>query len=79
MQFKTAVKEEEDNQTERYVRIDDLTDIKVQLQELYTTKIKNGLSTQDIASALGVTHDTVKAYFSYFDVLLKFYKDLRAL
>lgn len=76
---KYEAKEEEDNQTERYVRIDDLTDIKVQLQELYTTKIKNGLSTQDIASALGVTHDTVKAYFSYFDVLLKFYKDLRAL
>lgn len=70
---------EEYDQDERYVRIDDLMEIKSQLQELYTAKIKNGMSTQDIAHALGVTHDTVKAYFSYFDVLLKFYKDLRSL
>lgn len=61
------------------VTFDDLKSIQALLQELYTTKIKQGLTTKEIADGLGMTQDTVKAHFSYFDLLYNFAKNLAAL
>lgn len=61
------------------VTFGDLKNIKALLQELYTMKIKQGLSSNEIADGLGMTHDTVKAHFSYFDLLYNFAKKLATL
>lgn len=61
------------------VSIEDLKGIKELLQELYTLKIKQGLSTRDIADGLGLTEDTVRVHFSYFDILYNFAKKLATL
>lgn len=61
------------------VGIEDIKSIKALLQELYTLKIKQGLSTSDIADGLGLTEDTVRVHFSYFDILYNFAKKLATL
>ena len=53
--------------------------IKERCQEAYTNALKKKMSTKDIAQALEMTEDEVKAYFSYFDIIDKFEKKLRAL
>lgn len=53
--------------------------IKERCQEAYTNALKKKMSTKDIASALEMTEDEVKAYFSYFDILDRFEKKLRSL
>ena len=53
--------------------------IKERTEQAYTRLIKKGYSTAEIAEKLGMTHDTVKAFFTYFDILDKFEKDLNAL
>ena len=53
--------------------------IKDRCQEAYTKAIKKKMSTKDIAQALGMTEDEVKAYFSYFDILHRFEQKLNAL
>jgi hypothetical protein len=46
--------------------------IKQRCQEEYTRAIKKKMSTKDIADALEMTEDEVKAYFTYFDMLARF-------
>lgn len=54
----------------------DIFKIKERLQNLYTSKMKKGLTTKEIAEKLNKTEDEVKALFSYFDTLNTFEKDL---
>lgn len=53
--------------------------IKERCQETYTNALKKKMSTKDIAQALEMTEDEVKAYFSYFDILYRFEQKLNAL
>lgn len=53
--------------------------IKDRCQEAYTKALKKKMSTKDIAQALEMTEDEVKAYFSYFDILDRFEKKLNSL
>ena len=50
--------------------------IKERCQQVYTQKLKSGLSVKDIAEKLHKTEDEVKAIFTYFDTLSNFEKDL---
>lgn len=50
--------------------------IKERLQEIYTSKIKKGLQPSEIASKLSKTEDEIKAYFTYFDILNNFEREL---
>lgn len=50
--------------------------IKERLQEIYTTKLKLGLTTKEIATKLNKTEDEVKAIFTYFDILNNFEREL---
>lgn len=73
--LKDELKEEKDNWE------DDLTKhnifkIKERCQIIYTQKMKEGLTTKEIAEKLHKTEDEVKAIFSYFDTLNNFEKDL---
>lgn len=54
----------------------DIFKIKERCQIIYTQKMKEGLSTKEIAEKLHKTEDEVKALFSYFDTLSSFEKDL---
>lgn len=53
--------------------------IKERLQITYTRLIKRGMSTSDIAEAVGMTEDEVKIIFTYFDQLNRFEQKLNAL
>ena len=53
--------------------------IKERCQEAYTNALKKKMSTKDIAQALEMAEDEVKAYFSYFDILYRFEQKLSAL
>ena len=53
--------------------------IKERCQEAYTNALKKKMSTKDIAQALEMTEDEVKAYFSYFDTLHRFEQKLGSL
>ena len=50
--------------------------IKERVQITYTQKMKDGLTTKEIAEKLHKTEDEVKAIFTYFDILNNFEKDL---
>ena len=50
--------------------------IKERCQQIYTQKMKTGLTTKEIAERLHKSEDEVKAIFSYFDILNNFEKDL---
>lgn len=54
----------------------DIFKIKERCQILYTQKMKEGLTTKEIAEKLHKTEDEVKALFSYFDTLSNFERDL---
>lgn len=54
----------------------DIFKIKERCQQIYTQKLKEGLSVKDIADRLHKTEDEVKALFSYFDTLSNFERDL---
>ena len=54
----------------------DIFKIKERCQEIYTQKLKEGLSVKDIAERLHKTEDEVRAIFSYFDTLNNFEKEL---
>lgn len=54
----------------------DIFKIKERCQQIYTQKLKAGLSVKEIADRLHKTEDEVKAIFSYFDTLSNFEKDL---
>lgn len=67
--------------TERENWEDDLTKhdifkIKERCQQIYTKKLKDGLTVKEIAERLHKTEDEVKALFSYFDTLSNFERDL---
>lgn len=77
--FNLWLKDEENDEKENWE--DDLNKhnifkIKERCQQIYTEKIKKGLSVKDIADGLHKTEDEVKAIFSYFDTLNNFEKDL---
>ena len=50
--------------------------VKERIQIIYTQKMKEGLTTKEIAQKLHKTEEEVKAIFSYFDILSNFEKDL---
>ena len=50
--------------------------IKERMEQLYTKKLKSGLSAKEIAEKLNRSVDEVKAIFSYFDTLSNFERDL---
>lgn len=50
--------------------------IKERVQTAYTALLNNGLSTDDIARALGLSKGKVKEIFTYFDLLGNFERDL---
>jgi hypothetical protein len=54
----------------------DIFKIKEICQQIYTQKLKEGLTVKEIAEKLHKTEDEVKAVFSYFDILSTFEKDL---
>lgn len=53
--------------------------IKERVQIAYTNAFKKGMSTKEIAAAVGLTEEVVKVFFSYFDQLAEFEKRLNAL
>lgn len=53
--------------------------IKRRVQETYTSKLRKKMSTKDIAQALEMTEDEVKAYFTYYDMLERFESKLNAI
>lgn len=72
------------DETEDKEPVDDLAwhnlyAIRERMQILYTNVIKRGMSTKEIASAVGMTEDMVRVVFSYFDQLAEFEKRLGAL
>lgn len=54
----------------------DIFKIKERVQQIYTQKMKEGLTVKEIADRLHKTEDEVKALFSYFDTLSNFERDL---
>ena len=54
----------------------DIFKIKERCQIIYTEKMKEGLTTKEIADKLHKTEDEIKAIFSYFDTLSNFERDL---
>jgi hypothetical protein len=53
--------------------------IKERIQISYTRAIKKGMSTHDIAEAVGMSEDMVRVVFTYFDQLAEFEKRLGTL
>lgn len=53
--------------------------IKERMQIAYTSAIKKGMSTGDIAKAVNKTEDEVRLLFTYFDQLNRFEQELNAL
>ncbi len=70
----------EENDTKNNIDDDlskhDIFKIKERCQIIYTQKMKEGLTTKEIAEKLHKTEDEVKALFSYFDTLSNFERDL---
>ena len=73
--LKDELKSEKDNWEDDLSK-HDIYKIKERVQEIYTKKHKEGLSTKEIAEKLHKTEDEVKAIFSYFDTLSNFEKEL---
>lgn len=77
--FNLWLKDEEINEQNNWE--DDLSKhniykIKERCQIIYTDKMKQGLTTREIAERLHKTEDEVKAIFSYFDTLNNFEREL---
>ena len=53
--------------------------IRERVQIAYTNAIKNGMSSFEIATALGMTEDEVKLHFTFFDQLNRFEQKLNVL
>lgn len=56
-----------------------LAKIRQRFEEIYSSKHRMGLSSSDIAKALGMTTDEVKAIFANFDTLMRFEENLKAI
>lgn len=77
--FNLWLKEEEKNEKDNWeddLSKHDIFKIKERCQQIYTQKMKTGLTTKEIAERLHKSEDEVKAIFSYFDILNNFEKDL---
>lgn len=76
--FDLWLKEEDklSKQKEDDISKHDIFRIKERCQIIYTQKMKEGLTTREIAERLHKTEDEVKALFSYFDTLSNFERDL---
>ena len=77
--FNLWLKEEEKNEKDNWeddLSRHDIFKIKERFQQVYTQKMKEGLSVKEIAERLHKTEDEVKALFSYFDTLSNFERDL---
>lgn len=77
--FNLWLKEEEKNEKDNWeddLSKHDIFKIKERCQQIYTQKMKSGLTTKEIAEKLRKTEDEVKAIFTYFDILNNFEKDL---
>ncbi len=72
--FKLWANSEEDkpNVMEDDLSKHSLKSIKQRFQEEYTKLMMAGMSVKEIADALGMTEDMVKAHFTYFDMLDSF-------
>ena len=73
--LKDELKTEKENWEDDLSR-HDIFKVKERCQQIYTKKMKEGLTTKEIAEKLHKTEDEVKALFSYFDTLSNFEKDL---
>lgn len=73
--LKDELKEEKEN-WEDDLNKHNIFKIKERCQLIYTQKMKEGLTTKEIAEKLHKTEDEVKAIFSYFDTLSNFERDL---
>lgn len=73
--LKEEFKNEKDNWEDDLSK-HDIFKIKERCQQIYTKKMKEGLTTKEIAEKLHKTEDEVKALFSYFDTLSNFERDL---
>ena len=77
--FNLWLKEEEKNEKDNWeddLSRHDIFKIKERCQQIYTRKMKEGLTVKEIAERLHKTEDEVKALFSYFDTLSNFERDL---
>ena len=77
--FNLWLKEEEKNEKDNWeddLSRHDIFKIKERCQQIYTQKMKEGLTVKEIAERLHKTEDEVKALFSYFDTLCNFERDL---
>ena len=77
--FNLWLKEEEKNEKDNWeddLSRHDIFKIKERCQQIYTQKMKAGLTVKEIAERLHKTEDEVKALFSYFDTLSNFERDL---
>lgn len=80
--YKISTGEDVDEETDEAVlekSMHQIFVIKERCQEAYTNALKKKMSTKDIAQAMEMTEDEVKAYFSYFDILQRFEQKLNAL
>lgn len=71
-----ASKEEIEKVDEADIYKHNIFKIKERVQQIYTTKMKEGLTTKEIAEKLHKTEEEIKALFSYFDTLNNFERDL---
>ena len=77
--FNLWLKEEEKNEKDNWeddLSKHDIFKIKERCQQIYTQKMKEGLTVKEIAEKLHKTEDEVKALFTYFDTLSNFERDL---
>ena len=77
--FNLWLKEEEKNEKDNWeddLSRHDIFKIKERCQQIYTQKMKEGLTVKEIAERLHKTEDEVKALFTYFDTLSNFERDL---
>lgn len=77
--FNLWLNEEENNERENWeddLSRHDIFKIKERCQQIYTQKMKEGLSVKEIAEKLHKSEDEVKALFTYFDTLSNFERDL---
>lgn len=77
--FNLWLREEEKNEKDNWeddLSKHDIFKIKERCQQIYTQKMKEGLSVREIAERLHKTEDEVKALFTYFDTLSNFERDL---
>lgn len=73
--LKDELKSEKDNWEDDLSK-HNIFKIKERCQQIYTQKLKEGLTVKEIAERLHKTEDEVKALFSYFDTLSNFERDL---